>query len=519
MKQEQITQQRHNHLLSLFLNGYTSMYAHMDKSCLNGLKNVAPLAFSKWYYTAIAADTLLSPANIISQDLETSSEGVEFQYALHLCPEGGDLKECTFTLLSYSLEHHPFVEDLRKITDFCVPDRKMDEDLFFVEEDRKTLLKELSHENEFYLEYLTRLAWRIGLFVYLPAIHTKKVQRAPYCDTFFGQSNEFILKDAVEAACELAAERFSISMDLDQGVATPAFFEDCLLAPAETDHIFIDFYKGVDIDIEKIWQTQPNDLTEDDKAIISSFLFTGIMIDKWFFYPMSCFFGIIRPISFSPINFFHQVNNLSALLIMEHNIGAELFSPPSYYSLTPLGQTLFDCEMEEEEKYIMPNKLSYDQIIEALEREIEINRFEHVFYMGPEKDILTLCVFLKDDPDFWKIIEIERATPLDEFCGDLTAAFSMEDEVDYLLSVPDENNFPMDYSPFGSKRSINKTTDKTLEDLWLDKGDVFFLSLPKATQLQIEVVDISPGDPYILYPRIKAQSSKVTEIEKIDEIF
>jgi hypothetical protein len=519
MKHKQIVQERHSHLLGLFLNGYTSMYAHMDAICQNGLKNAVPLAFSKWYYTAIAADTLLSPANIIAQDIEGQTEGKTFQYTLRLCPEGEDLKECTLALLSYSLEHHPLVEDLRKITDFCVPDRQMDEDLFFVQEDRKTLLKELSHENEFYLEYLTRLAWRMELFVYLPAIHTKKVQRAPYCSTLFAKSTEDILKTAVEAACELAAERFSISMDLDQGVASPAFFEDCLITPAETDSIFIDFYKQVDIEIEQIWQTQPNDLTEDDKAIISSFLFTGIMIDKWFFYPMSCFFGILRPISFAPINFFHQVNNLCALLIMEHNIGAELFSPPSYYSLTPLGEALFGSQAEEEDKYIMTDKLSFDQIIEALEREIEISRFEHVFYSGAEKDILTLRVSKKDDPDFWKVIEISLTTALDEFCGDLSAAFSIEEETDYLLSVPDENNFPVDYSPLGSKRSINKTEDKTLGDLWLDKGSAFSLAFSKTNQLQMEVVDISVGDPYILYPRIKAQSQKVSDIEKLDEIF
>ena len=520
MNQKQITQPRHNHLLSLFLNGYTSMCAHMDLACQKGLKDAAPLVFSKWYYTAIAADTLLSPANIVGQDLDNQNEGKEYQYTLQLNPEEPDLEKCEFTLLSYSLESHPLVEDLRKITDFCVPDCEMDEHLFFVEEDRKTLLKELSHKHEFYLEYLTRLAWWMGLLIYMPAIHTKRVQRAPYCDTLFAQSPEFILKTAAEAACELAAERFSFSMDLEQGIATSAFFKECLSTPTETDHIFVDFYKRVDVHIEEIWQTPPQNLTEDDKAIISSFLFTGIMLDKWFIFPMSSFFCMIRPISFTPIKYFNLVNNLSALLIMEHNIGAELFTPPSYYTLTPLGQSLFGNESkEEEEKYIMPNKLSYDQILEALDREIEINRFEEVFYMGAEKDILSIRVSRKNDPDFWKIIEIGITTPLDEFCRDLCAAFAMDDENDYLLSVPDENNFPMDYSPLGSKRSINKTAGKTIEDLYLDKGVLFSLSSQKTNILTLEVLEISGGNPYLLYPRIKAQSPNVTALEKLDEIF
>lgn len=519
MKYEQTTQPRHNQLLSLFLNGYTDMVAHMDSFCQKGLKETAPLAFSKWYYTAVAADTLLSPANIIAQDLNSQDEEKEYIYSLRLSQEGQDLKESSFKLLTYAVDQHPFVDDLRKITDFCVPDCKMDENLFFLEEDRPNLLKELAHESEFYLEYLTRLAWRMGLFVYMPAIHTKKVQRAPYCDVFFNQSNEDILKTAAEAACELAAERFSISMDLDHGIATPSFFKQCLTSATETDHIFIDFYKQVDIQIEEIWQTQPSDLTEDDKAIISSFLFTGIMIDKWFIFPMSTFFGMIRPVSFTPIQYFNLVNNLSALLIMEHNIGAELFTPPSYYSLSPLGKALWGDDGIEDEKYKMPEKLPYEEILEALERETEINRFEQVFYMGPEKDILTMQVSLKDDPDFWKIIEIPTATPLDEFCHDLCAAFSVEDVTDYLLSVLDDNQFPVEYSPLGSKRSVNKTTGKTLEDLYLDKGTVFYLTFEKTNQILLEVTETFPGDPYILYPRIKKQSQKVTELEKIDEIF
>jgi hypothetical protein len=519
MKYEQTTQTRHNQMLNLFLNGYTDMVAHMDAYCQKGLKEAAPLAFTKWYYTAIAADTLLSPANIVGQDLNSQDEGKEYLYTLRLSPEGQELKESDFTLLTYSVAEHPFVEDLRRITDFCIPDCKMDENLFFLEEDRPILLNKLAHESEFYLEYLTRLAWRLGLFVYMPAIHTKKVQRAPYCDAFFDQTNEEILKMAAEAACELASERFSISMDLDHGIATPSFFKECLTSPIETDQIFIQFYKQVDIDIEEIWKTQPADLTEDDKAIISSFLFTGIMIDKWFIFPMSAFFGMIRPISFTPIQYFNLVNNLSALLIMEHNIGAELFTSPSYYSLTPLGKALWGDNGIEDEKYKIPEKLPYEEILEALERETEINRFEQVFYMGPEKDILTIQVSMKEDPDFWKTIEIATTTPLDEFCRDLAAAFAVDEVTDYLLSVPDENQFPVDYTPQGSKRSVNKTTEKTLEDLYLDKGSVFSLTFEKTNQILLEVTDIFPGDPFILYPRIKRQSSKVTEIEKVDEIF
>ena len=519
MNNEQTTTSQHHDLLSLFLEGYTSMCAHMDPACQKGLRASASLAFTKWFYTAAASETLLTPANILGQELNAAEGVTEYQYTLRLTTQEDGSEGYGFQLLSYSLNTHPFLEDLRKIADFCVPDSKMDETLFFLAEDREVLLKQLAHENEFYLEYLTRIAWRLGLFTYLPAIHTKKVQRAAYCNDFFAQGNQEQLLAVAEAACELAAERFSISMELEHGVATPSFFKECMTAPTETDRIFVEFYKQVDIDIEEIWQAAPGDLTEEDKAVISSFLFTGIMLDKWFIFPMSSFLGLLRPISFTPISYFHLVNNLASLLIMEHNIGAELFTPPSYYSLSPLGKALWGNFTAEDEKYKMPKKLPFEEIMQALLRETELNRFEHVFYMGPEKDILAIQVFLKEDPEFWKLVEIPIDTPLDDFCRDICAAFSMDEVEEYLLSIPDENNFPVEYSPIGSKRSVNKTADKRLGDLWLDKGTVFTLTFEKTTQIILEITEVSVGNPYILYPRVKKQSPKVTALEKIEEIF
>ncbi|MFV0313610.1 MAG: hypothetical protein ACK5I7_00750 [Anaerotignum sp.] len=520
MKLEPMTKDQHNHLLSLFLNGYASMCAHMDLSCQKGLTDAAPLAFSKWYHTAMLSDTILSPANIIAQDFPDTQEGTEYLYTLQPSEKDPTPENLEFKLLSYSVESHPLIEDLRTITNFCVPDRKMDEHLFFEEDDQQELLKILSHKHAFYLEYLTRLAWWLELFIFIPSIHTQKVQRSPYCDTFFSQSNQAILELALEAACDLAAERFSYSMDLDENITSPSFFRKLVTTPTEIDTIFIDFYNQVDVDIESIWETEPQNLTQDDKAIISSFLFTAIMLDKWFIFPLSNFFAIIRPISFNPIKYYLLVNNLSALLTMERNIGTELFTPPSYYALTSLGKFILEADAKEDEKYTFPKHFSHTQIWETLNYELERMHLEEAFYTNLEKKILTIHVSKKDVPDFWKTIEVETTTKLDQFCQDLCTVFSMiEDQPDYLLTVLDANNYPIDYSAVGSKRSINKTNHKTMENLSLNKGEVFFLSTDKTNQLKLEVLDTTNANSFILYPRIKAQSKKVSEFEKNDEIF
>ena len=60
-----------------------------------------------------------------------------------------------------------------------------------------------------------------------------------------------------------------------------------------------------------------------------------------------------------------------------------------------------------------------------------------------------------------------------------------------VLSIPDDNGFPMEYAPAASKSAINKTDGLTLGDLPLHIGDVWTLTPPsgKAGALTIEILE------------------------------
>ena len=74
MKQARPVQPKHAPLLGLFLNGYENMRQKMDAPCRRPLLDIAPLAFGKWHYTALASETILSPANILALDLEKDGD-------------------------------------------------------------------------------------------------------------------------------------------------------------------------------------------------------------------------------------------------------------------------------------------------------------------------------------------------------------------------------------------------------------------------------------------------------------
>ena len=522
MKPAKRIRPRHLPLLEMFLNEYEAMRQKMDAEAMPALLEIAPLIFGKWYHSALVAETILSPANIISKDLEKSGSCSEFAYVLRTHPRKQGAGQYTFSLYEYSLEAHPLVEDMKTLVGFCYPDCRTDEQGFLLPQAREILLPRLSIPEGFYLEYLTRLAWLAGLLLPMPAIHTHKMQPSASCREFFAQGTAEIIRQLAETACALAAERFVCSMHLEDGVATPVFFRSCLETHMDVDKIFIDFYERVDVNILEIWQTPPGELSEDEHNVISSFLFTGIMLDKWFLTPMSMFFRLIRPLAFIPMRFFPLVNHVAAMLLMERNWGSEVFTPPAYYSLTALGKALFAVpEGAGENRQEMPESLPYEQILDAMEQEADVRRRERAAMLKTVPEIVSMKVSLMQDDEVWKIIEAGSSISLHEFCLDLCAAFGMEGAENYMLSVPDRNGFPMEYSPAGSKRSVNKTAGLALRDLPLSAGMHLRLSPSPAGggTLLLDILAQGEGNPFLIYPRICRQSRKVTEQEREDEMF
>lgn len=510
---------RHEDLLQLFTTEYEKYVSRMDPDAIDGLWSIAPMLFSKWYYTALTGETILTPANIIQCDLENSH--TEIAYVLHVDKTAAGMDKYSFRMVSYPMENHPILRDMQTILNACLPDCTVDEKGFFLPEDAARLLEKITLPDGFYLEYLTRLCQQMGFFKKVPAIHIHKVTKSPKADAFFEKEPKEALDTLLWESCALAAERLQYTMDLEPGMVNSSFFYQYLEDHIETDQIFIDFYKRVDVDLESIWKTPPNQLTEEEQSIVSSFLFAGIMMDKWFFTPMGHFFHVVRPISFTPFRFYQNINNLAALFLMHHNPGAELFTPPSFCSLTSIGLALTAKEKLSVNRQKMPRNISFERLMEAITPELELRYYEEMLRFELVTDVVALRAVFQKDHALWKEAELTTESPLHDFCCDIFAAFAMDDTKEYVLSIPDDNGFPMEYAPAASKRAINKTDGLTIGDLPLHTGDVWTLTPPsgKSGALTIEVLEKKASNPYLIYPRIRRQSEKITELEQIDEIY
>ena len=127
IKQTNSVQAKHAPLLSLFLNGYENMRQKMDAPCRRPLLEIAPLVFGKWYYAALAKETILSPANLFALDLQKDSDAkIEYAYIMNTkaAEEQSDLEftsEYHFSLMTYSTQKHPLVADLQALIGYCTP--------------------------------------------------------------------------------------------------------------------------------------------------------------------------------------------------------------------------------------------------------------------------------------------------------------------------------------------------------------------------------------------------------------
>ena len=165
--------------------------------------------------------------------------------------------------------------------------------------------------------------------------------------------------------------------------------------------------------------------------------------------------------------------------------------------------------------------MPYEQLQAAVLQEAEAQEQELLFLTEVVPDVLSLKISQSGDADLWKIIEVGQDMDVNVLCRDLCGAFALEDMADYLLSVPDRNGFPLEYSANGSKRSLNKANGKMLQELPLSVGTTLLLypTHSRAAYLRLEILEKGKGNPYLMYPRVTEQSPKMLELEKMDELF
>ncbi|MFI3174825.1 MAG: hypothetical protein R3Y53_06425 [Bacillota bacterium] len=492
----------YKNLLGLFTEPFYTITTSMEKGSHKTIYKTAPLLFQKWCYTSLLTDSSLTPTNIVN-DIENDDTK---EYAFVMKANPSPRKKYAITLESYSTKKHPFVKDLALLVEAFTPSQNTKNTYFLMEEEVEELKKSLSQTTDFYVEYLTAIAWQLDLLEVFPSIHTSMATASKNAEYFFKHTTEEMLRKCGVAGCALAANRFFTHMDLEVGTINRDFFLKYLQSSFSVEQIFVDFYQLLDFDISKLWELSPDELDEEEQMVASSFLFTGILLDEWFVFPMTNFLHFLRPISFIAIDFLISVNYLANTVILGRELDLEIFSPPSYLELTVVAKTLFGGKNSEEQPFESLPFFDYEEFYQDI-------KDTQIYYNDPfidlplfQSDIFRFAIYREDEIEEKKILEVDTTMLADEFCQDVCNAFYEFDVDAYTLELLDENAFPMIFAPSYTKKSINFIDEKQLVELPFSLKNPHLTLSPKEVgvvpPLKLELVAVKTSAVNRLYPRI-----------------
>lgn len=525
MPQYKKLQYNHIELLDRFSKGFLQVYRYMEPDKRIDLLDLAPLLFQKWYSSALVQNTILSPANMISSDKGLKLlENEVFSYNLTIDKNLKPGSNFSYSENIYTSDNHPLVYDIKTILEYCQPDIPIEDSGAMQASDIELLLPKLSQQDTRYLEYLLLICHKMGFFSKLSSIHSSRMQSVNF-EEFLTRPNSEQLSLLAHAAVKLAADEIQFALRLGFDFMSEDFFMPYLESTQDVDEIFIDIFRMLDVDITETWENaETGNVSFDDAAIMSSYYYMGVLLDKWLITPMSFYFHCLQPLHYTPFSFINSINNLTSLLIMETETDMELYTPCSSYFQTPIGKAIFGTRENEFNEHLIPEYIEFPQLIATVDHELRQEKLLNKKSSKPTDEVIySFKVKFTSFKRKWKILEVFARANLEAFCDELCGVFNMDDVMDYTLTVWDHNQFPVAFSPENSKRAINKTHTRTLESLSLEVGDrMLFAPIPdknKQLELELTLLKVSKNNPFIIYPRIKKQSTFITEAEKMEDLF
>lgn len=509
------TSQIQSELLDLFSKNFEKIFQCMLPSQKENLLYFAPTIFNKWYYTSLLEGNAFSPAYLLENNTKDNTAIKTF--SLFIDPKKEDISKYQFKPVSYSLQNHPVVDDLKKLIQYCIPDASIEKNGFLSTKQIHCVAKHCSSMDIFYFHYLTTIAYHLKLIIPLPSIYSKRVQASFDYESFFSQSSEQCFCAIFHATIDIAMEKTSTIFDFKKSSFTHEFFLSLLKNSCNLDEILIGIYQLQNIDFEKLWEIpydQP--LSSEEAAFFSSTFYLGILLEKWLFVPLTNYLKLFFSSNLIPYDFKLTLNTLSAILLAKNDPSVELFPPCANYKLGHLGKIFFS-----EKQTVSSSKEAFNlkEVLAVILKQVQLQEKQHDF-----KNICTdytysnitylLKITICEDTKFWKIIEVEEEASLMVALCEFRPDFEQIEINEMELSIQ--------FQSVQYQESFQKNVfGVPLKMLALSKEKQIYITLlyEKKSKLKIELLKKSTINDFIIYPRVVEQSTATTEQEKNFDIF
>ncbi len=490
--------------------------------------------YRRWYHSAIIEDTLISPANLISELNRILGKPIN-TYPLVTLNSFNRASNVEVLKKVYTIETHPIIKDLEIFLESCIPDIELKENGVPLAEHIDNLLDKVSIYDPFYIEYLGLIAVKLKLLKKTISVYTNKWQLIDEYNQFFNQEPTAIFDKIVNATADISSFFINQVLPLDKRQFNQKYIIQKLKEPTTTDEIFKEIYESIGINFESIMDSDPlGSIDEFYGLIMSSTFFLGIVIDKYFYTLFGFYLKLINPEYMLPYDIADDLSYAIESFHMEDEVEVSMFAPCYNYTLTELGMNFFNVKTSSQANLTIPDNLTLDAVFKLatnklnnqswLDKDLEIllRKIEEPYQADT---IWEIKIVLTNVKKLWIKMEVPENFTLHDLYNEVCYEFNLPTtNMYYFFADKTENPFIKYAPPYYKKRSY-KSEETQLLNLAFNENHVFVLvlesiqnpleknSIPaKNLKFEITLLHIKPINPEKSYPRLTRESKALKEM-------
>ena len=183
-------------IIKIFVSCFNEVYENTNKKDRKCLLEYINNFFRKWYYSSFIDNSELSPAFLV--------QGANDDKYPYYPVIGSSDKDINIRIYEYSPEEHPFLRDLRTISQSIDEIVKFDEELNISDEFFNTVKNNISIGDKRYVEYIFQIGMDMGIFEKMPSVGITAVRLGADSDIIMELDSRELFTLIVETAVDIA---------------------------------------------------------------------------------------------------------------------------------------------------------------------------------------------------------------------------------------------------------------------------------------------------------------------------
>lgn len=434
-----------NALHGMFKEDLLSIFDDIDSPMLRKILPHAPAIFRRWYYSTLIENIHFSPANLV----DTMCHFHGAPPGTHIVTEVSTftkMPQLQYKLLSYSMDAHPIVADLRRLVDLCTPHIDLCEEWCFSDVQAIKYAKKLSLRDPEYAAFLLDVICKMKILVRMPSLYVQRMHVSVDADEILALPNVELLRRITDAVVELAAEGLQSALPAPVPFFHPEHIRQLIVLPQTTDDILGQVFSSLGYNLDSLLRTEAfdpmDDLIEEAEQmaeIMSSIFFLGVMLDKLFFTPFGYFLKFVRPVYSIPFSIEDETEHFTDEIedLEDGEIISAFFAPCTSYTLTDLGAEFFGVEKTEENyldtRFVLPPEiLASGALVSPIGIRVFVDAAKAAVPLNERADtIYTFRVCAQQIPTLWINIQIQKTATLHMLFEEVMDAFYITDDLGY----------------------------------------------------------------------------------------